>query len=99
MGTLCYPLLWLLLRKKELKRAAKPMLIAACAVEIVYMIFGEPTWGLLIGWISCVAVAAILWRKLPNVYEGIGRCYRCGYNLKGNVSGRCPECGTTIANS
>jgi hypothetical protein len=24
-------------------------------------------------------------------------CHNCGYNLTGNVSGRCPECGTPIA--
>ena len=31
------------------------------------------------------------WRRLRT-----GRCVRCGYNLAGNVSGRCPECGTEI---
>jgi hypothetical protein len=25
-----------------------------------------------------------------------GLCVRCGYDLEGNVSGVCPECGTTI---
>jgi hypothetical protein len=25
-----------------------------------------------------------------------GRCTTCGYDLHGNVSGRCPECGTTF---
>jgi uncharacterized paraquat-inducible protein A len=25
------------------------------------------------------------------------RCLRCGYLLTGNVSGRCPECGSEIA--
>ena len=24
-------------------------------------------------------------------------CRRCGYNLKGNTSGQCPECGQTVA--
>ena len=23
-------------------------------------------------------------------------CHKCGYNLTGNVSGRCPECGTPV---
>jgi hypothetical protein len=25
-----------------------------------------------------------------------GHCQKCGYDLTGNVSGRCPECGTVI---
>ena len=25
-----------------------------------------------------------------------GHCVQCGYNLTGNVSGRCPECGNRI---
>jgi hypothetical protein len=28
-----------------------------------------------------------------------GFCQNCGYNLKGNVSGACPECGTDIDSS
>ena len=26
----------------------------------------------------------------------LGRCSRCGYDLSGNVSGVCPECGTSV---
>lgn len=25
-----------------------------------------------------------------------GLCLHCGYNLAGNVSGKCPECGTPV---
>lgn len=28
---------------------------------------------------------------------GPGRCLKCGYDLTGNVSERCPECGETLA--
>ena len=28
---------------------------------------------------------------------GAGRCVQCGYNLTGNTSGICPECGTKVA--
>ncbi len=39
---------------------------------------------------------AFLWlrdrRRIPP-----GHCSYCGYNLTGNVSGMCPECGTTVA--
>jgi hypothetical protein len=37
---------------------------------------------------------AVMWwrsRRMP-----AGHCQKCGYNLTGNVSGRCPECGTAI---
>lgn len=33
-------------------------------------------------------------RRRPR--RGSPRCAQCGYNLTGNVSGRCPECGTSI---
>jgi hypothetical protein len=45
-------------------------------------------------WCLAVVVAiptAFLWwrdRRIPR-----GRCQHCGYDLTGNVSGRCPECG------
>ena len=28
-----------------------------------------------------------------------GRCLRCGYDLTGNISGKCPECGNPTENS
>lgn len=46
-----------------------------------------PLWLLL-----CLAVAAtgfLWWRNRAPV----GHCGKCGYDLTGNVSGRCPECG------
>ena len=37
----------------------------------------------------------------PLIREGrplhpLGHCQQCGYNLTGNVSGVCPECGTEV---
>lgn len=31
--------------------------------------------------------------------QGAGLCAHCRYDLRGNTSGRCPECGTSIAGS
>jgi hypothetical protein len=49
-------------------------------------------------WIPAAAAtipAIILWRrKRPQV----GNCPTCGYNLTGNVSGICPECGSETEN-
>ena len=27
-------------------------------------------------------------------FDRVGHCRQCGYDLTGNISGRCPECGT-----
>jgi hypothetical protein len=29
---------------------------------------------------------------------GVGCCTKCGYNLTGNTSGQCPECGSALSN-
>ncbi|MGD8454439.1 MAG: hypothetical protein PVJ57_21710 [Phycisphaerae bacterium] len=50
---------------------------------------------------AVVAVAAsagllfVAYRK-PAGMSGLLVCKTCGYNLTGNVSGRCPECGTAV---
>ncbi len=49
-------------------------------------------------WIPLAMVAIptawLWWRDRRGVPPGY--CQKCGYNLTGNVSGRCPECGTPI---
>jgi hypothetical protein len=45
-------------------------------------------WLLVIG-----APTVYLWRS--NL-ESPGHCQRCGYDLTGNVSGTCPECGQPV---
>jgi hypothetical protein len=48
------------------------------------------------GFCAVVAIAMIpLWRRANrNLRRARGRCELCDYNLTGNVSGVCPECGT-----
>jgi hypothetical protein len=46
-------------------------------------------------WIPLLVVAVppvIAWRHTRRLSKG--HCRQCGYNLTGNVSGICPECGT-----
>src|SRR5437899_651347 len=49
---------------------------------------GLPLWMV---WAGFLPVAGALWyldpRRLP------GHCPKCGYDLTGNTTGRCPECG------
>lgn len=57
--------------------------------------------------VTCFAIAlALLGRQYRNrtrrelrrilAGRGVPICVPCGYNLTGNVSGRCPECGTIV---
>jgi hypothetical protein len=41
------------------------------------------------------AVSALLW-ILDHRRISPGHCGKCGYDLTGNVSGRCPECGVAV---
>jgi membrane protein implicated in regulation of membrane protease activity len=39
-------------------------------------------------------ILMILWRRMKP--RPPGHCQNCGYDLTGNVSGRCPECGEPV---
>jgi uncharacterized membrane protein YbjE (DUF340 family) len=43
-----------------------------------------------------VAIAIVGPADVPMSKSAYPRCVGCGYNLTGNVSGRCPECGSHI---
>ena len=81
-------------------RAAMILGVSAALVSLLWMsvvpISGPYVLGpgFKIASMCALAVAGLLgklWygRKFPP-----GHCVKCGYNLTGNVSGRCPECGT-----
>lgn len=38
----------------------------------------------------------LLWRRRQRLLRNLKRCTRCAYDLTGNVSGVCPECGNSI---
>ena len=45
--------------------------------------------------LTLIVLTAIAW--LTNRFRfPLSHCQRCGYNLKGNTSGACPECGTPL---
>jgi hypothetical protein len=52
-------------------------------------------------WLPCLlaVVAPTMWfraRLVRSLQKRRGRCISCGYDLTGNASGTCPECGATI---
>ena len=56
-------------------------------------------WGCVIRlwflFLLCTIPTAVLWWR-GRRQRREGHCAKCGYNLTGNVSGVCPECGTAI---
>ena len=50
-----------------------------------------PVWILLVA--VAVPTAFVFWRDRPSPP---GHCPRCRYDLTGNVSGVCPECGRAV---
>jgi hypothetical protein len=57
--------------------------------------FGIPLWIIIP--FTVIAPICLLsnWRQSRSRL-GAGRCTSCAYNLTGNVSGICPECGTPV---
>lgn len=47
--------------------------------------------------LACLTIAVLTHRITQVPRFARGRCGHCGYDLTGNLSGACPECGTPIA--
>ncbi len=61
--------------------------IAGLAVGVLVLPF-----ALFATWIDRFA----MWIDRENYRRHHGLCVACGYNLTGNVSGVCPECGAAV---
>lgn len=60
---------------------------------------GKNSFAMLPCWIllsmAVVPTGALIWRDHRRIPPG--HCKKCGYDLTGNTSGRCPECGKGVA--
>ena len=90
---LCFP------RPSRLSRILGTISVVCLILPLVpaAIISGEaPSW-LAIACLFCLAVPGILAIKFSRVDEKKpGHCTKCGYNLTGNVSGKCSECGEPV---
>ncbi len=78
---------------------ACPVIGAGVGMQIYYHAVGDPVmlYAGLVGQVAGgIAGLLIAWMLRPAVVLP-GHCGNCGYNLTGNVSGRCPECGEAVA--
>jgi hypothetical protein len=58
-------------------------------------ILALPMWSLVVIFALAPLLSFLSWVQRRRRKEA-GQCLTCGYDLTGNVSGVCPECGTTI---
>jgi hypothetical protein len=58
-------------------------------------VFRSATVPLWIPFLPVAIAAIVLWRRKHP--PGAAKCPNCGYNLTGNVTGVCPECGEKTA--
>ena len=70
----------------------KGLIECAAGVAIALVVTGAASAGFAWMWNRAAA------RVLPRYRQFVDavHCGHCGYNLTGNTSGRCPECGTEI---
>jgi len=72
--------------------AVAPMHIETAEVNLIGMLALVPALAAM--WL----LARWLWHEMPAFYRRpAGRCDVCDYDLRGNASAVCPECGETVA--
>ena len=69
-------------------------LVALAHTGVGYLLtiffFGTPAWGVLWAWLF------VKWRNRLLMSDPALCCVACGYDLTGNVTGTCPECGQEL---
>lgn len=96
-GIALLPLSVVLLWTKSLARAVAYRLPIGIAASILFALAGAGSawvmFGGLLGWLAATGLVSIM---VADEGPRSGFCARCGYDLTGNVSGVCPECGTRV---
>ena len=78
-------------------------ILDADLISYVSVGYGLPKNSVLAVLLTCIVILSYLLSRLlharivyRHVLDDAPRCEGCGYNLTGNRSGRCPECGELI---
>jgi hypothetical protein len=95
MGVIMSPLAWILLRRRREWAFMLTYGIATLAMAVV-LFFRIGPLVYLLGGPACILLGALVARALSRPIPMHGCCPNCDYNLTGNVSGICPECGTAV---
>jgi hypothetical protein len=101
VGCVFSPVLFVVVRVKPLRKARRIALCLSVVVVVVLTIVileaktTPPLYLAFLFSVLCVCICLVVARMMPTRVK-TGYCKKCGYNLKGNVSGVCPECGWMV---
>ena len=85
-----------------INRETRPLLLGAPTIVLMYVlssVIRNPTCRTCQGSGKVVksnAPTPFIWKEDRDKLQPENACRHCGYNLTGNTSGICPECGTQI---
>ena len=90
-----------------IRRSDLATVVSATVATIVFQVFAYIYTGhldkffliaVVVGWCWCFAIAYVVGVpfRIARKPRGDRHCRKCGYDLTGNVSGVCPECGEAI---
>ena len=94
-AALLLPFVWLFVRRRDPLDVRLRLVVFGSGVGMLVAV-ATPVGVIPAGPLGLILVSIALWAFLPAVFLDAGCCYKCGYDLTGNVSGVCPECGRPI---
>lgn len=92
-GLLVTPFHLTFLARKPLEKAIPLLYAPACIAWLCVLPFQLPFLSMAAVGATLIIMCVVAYIVLGDL-QPAGACQKCGYNLTGNTSGVCPECGT-----
>jgi hypothetical protein len=66
------------------------------ALMVAWYISGQVTFGIIGAFPVIICLCSIVWGGKRTRLDQFRLCPTCGFNLTGNTTGKCPECGGLV---
>lgn len=91
-GLLIAPFHLAFLARKPLEKAIPLLYAPACVAWACVLPFQHPFLSMAAVGATVIVMCVVVYIVMDDLHPA-GACQKCGYNLTGNTSGKCPECG------